>query len=181
MNVKITAEQYKNLIQVLENRFLNNMHRHNEILWEDVQKRLEKSDKRSGLFLMEESGGEPDVIGFDKKTKEFIFCDCSKESPKGRRSYCYDSEALAARKEHKPLNSAVDVAKEMGIKLLNEEEYRALQAVEAFDTKTSSWIETPQNIRDLGGALFGDLDMILFLFIITELHHIMLHADLGGY
>src|SRR5690606_25088474 len=100
--------------------------------------------------------GEPDVIGYDKETNTYVFCDCSKESPKGRRSYCYDRDALDARKEHKPANNAIDVARKMGIKLLNEEEYRMLQALEAVDTKTSSWIETPAIIRNLGGALFGD-------------------------
>lgn len=146
-----------NIITILKVRFEKNQHRHNDLSWNDIEKKLEANDQKLSVLLkMEETGGEPDVIGYDAKTKEFIFCDCSKETPAGRRSLCYDRKALNERKEHKPINNVIDMANEIGIKLLNEEEYRALQLLEAFDNKTSSWIETPKNIRDLGGALFGD-------------------------
>lgn len=153
----LPQERVNELFEILQKRFDKNMNRHPEIKWEDVQKKLEKnSDKLWSLNEMEETGGEPDVIGFDPKTKEYIFCDCSPESPKGRRSVCYDQDALESRKEYKPKHSAVEMAKEMGIELLNEEQYRNLQKLEQFDTKTSSWILTPDDIRELGGALFGD-------------------------
>lgn len=129
----------EDLILILKDRFLNNMHRHAQLEWKCIEEKIKlQPDKLNSLFLMEQSGGEPDVIGYDKETNTYVFCDCSKESPKGRRSYCYDRDALDARKEHKPANNAIDVARKMGIKLLNEEEYRMLQALEAVDTKTSS-------------------------------------------
>lgn len=149
--------ELEDLILILKDRFLNNMHRHAQLDWKFIEEKIKlQPDKLNSLFLMEQSGGESDVIGYDKETNTYVFCDCSKESPKGRRSYCYDRDALDARKEHKPTNNAIDVARKVGIKLLNEEEYRMLQALEAVDTKTSSWIETPAIIRNLGGALFGD-------------------------
>lgn len=133
------------------------MNRHESLEWESIQSKLEQNpDKLWSLFEMERTEGEPDVIGYDETKEEYIFVDCSKESPKGRRSICYDREALEARKKHKPENSAMDVAAEMGIQLLTEEEYRTLQTIGEFDLKTSSWIQTPAEIRDLGGALFCD-------------------------
>lgn len=152
---KLSADQTKELLNVLKKRFEKNMQRHKEISWDKVQAKLEKQpDKLWSLEEMEITGGEPDVIGFEKG--EFVFCDCSEESPKGRRSFCYDRLALNSRKEHKPKNSAVDLANEIGIEILNEEQYRYLQTVGEFDLKTSSWIETPAKIRKLGGALFCD-------------------------
>ncbi len=125
--------------------------------WAEVQKRLEsKPAKLAALQQMEDTGGEPDVVEFDKKTGEYIFCDCSLQSPAGRRSLCYDRAALNARKEHKPANSAMDLAAEMGIEMLDEAQYRALQELGEYDTKTSSWLQTPERIRKLGGAVFGD-------------------------
>lgn len=157
MKSKLSQEEQSGVLDILKKRFEKNMHRHKNIDWKDVLTKLEENpSKIDVLFRMEETEGEPDVVVFDEKSNEFIFCDCSAESPKGRRSFCYDRPALDARKEHKPANSSIDAAKEIGIKLLNEEEYRALQALEAFDKKTSSWIETPKEIRDLDGALFGD-------------------------
>lgn len=154
---KLSADQSKELLKVLQNRFEKNMKRHKGIDWTKVQAKLEKSpDKLWSLEEMEITGGEPDVIGFDKKTNEFIFCDCSEETPKGRRSMCYDRAALNSRKEHKPKNSAIDLADEIGIEILNEEQYRELQKLGEFDLKTSSWIQTPAEIRKLGGALFCD-------------------------
>ncbi len=157
MAIQLSQEQINDLISVLKTRFEKNMHRHIHLIWSDVNEKLIKNTKKLAvLWLMEETGGEPDVIDFDTDLNEFVFCDCAKESPKGRRSFCYDLMALNARKEHKPVDSAVEAAKKMGVKLLNEVEYRKLQELEPFDTKTSSWIETPQKIRDLDGALFGD-------------------------
>lgn len=154
---ELSAEQRDNLLETLKTRFEKNMGRHKGIQWADVQERLEaKPAKLWSLDEMEDTDGEPDVIGFDKKTGEYLFVDCSAESPKGRRSLCYDAEALASRKEHKPKNSAVNMADEMGIELLTEEEYRALQELGDFDTKTSSWVQTPKAIRDRGGAIFCD-------------------------
>ncbi|MRG44753.1 DUF4256 family protein [Chitinophaga sp. SYP-B3965] len=154
---KLSPEQRKELLTALKARFEKNMGRHKGITWDKVQAKLEDhADKLWSLNEMESTGGEPDVVGFDKKTGEYIFYDCSAESPKGRRSICYDYEALAARKEHKPKNNVIDMAAAMGIKLLTEEEYRALQQLGSFDTKTSSWIVTPSDIRELGGALFMD-------------------------
>ena len=149
--------QREELLQTLKTRFEQNMKRHKGLEWPKVQARLEaNTEKLSSLQEMEKTGGEPDVIGHDKKTGEYIFYDCSPDSPKGRRSLCYDPEALAARKEHKPKDSAVGMATTMGIELLTEEQYRELQKLGEFDTKTSSWIKTPPEIRKLGGALFCD-------------------------
>jgi len=153
----LSAEERTELLGILETRFQKNMQRHKGIKWTDVQARLEKSpEKLWSLLQMEDTGGEPDLTGYDKKTGEYIFCDCSAESPKGRRSLCYDQAALASRKEHKPADSAMAMAAEMGIELLTDEQYRALQELGAFDLKTSSWLLTPPAIRKLGGAIFGD-------------------------
>lgn len=154
---KIPAEQSKELLRALKTRFEKNMARHKGIAWADVEAKLEANPgKLWSLDEMENTEGEPDVIGYDKKTGEYLFVDCSAESPKGRRSVCYDHEALESRKEHKPNHSAVGMAEEMGIELLTEEQYRELQKLGKFDTKTSSWIVTPPDIRKLKGALFGD-------------------------
>jgi hypothetical protein len=145
------------LLKLVKARFEKNMSRHKGIEWAKVQARLEaNSGKLRSLHEMEKTGGEPDVVGQDKKTGEYIFYDCSAESPNGRRSLCYDQEALESRKEHKPKNSAVKMAKDMGIELLSEEQYRMLQSLGKFDTKSSSWILTPPDIRKLGGAIFAD-------------------------
>ncbi len=153
----ISTEEKEELIQILEKRFEKNLPRHKGIKWEDVIARIEKHpSKLRSLQMMEDTGGEPDVIGQEKKSGEFIFVDCSPESPKGRRSICYDHQALLSRKEHKPANSAIGMAEEMGIEILDEEQYRQLQELGEFDLKTSSWILTPAPIRKLGGALFCD-------------------------
>jgi len=155
--MKLSPELQKELIGILKTRFEKNMNRHTGIEWAGVQAKLDAdTEKLSVLNEMEITGGEPDVVAYDKNTGEYIFFDCAAESPKGRRSVCYDHEALEARKEHKPGNSAVEMAKDMGIELLNEEQYRELQKLGKFDTKTSSWIKTPANIRELGGAIFAD-------------------------
>ena len=154
---KLPKERTAELLKILESRFNKNMNRHKGLKWSDIQSRLEANPKKLwSLNEMEETGGEPDVIGQDKKTGAYTFCDCSAESPKGRRSICYDHEALESRKEHKPKNSAMGMAAEMGIELLTEEQYTGLQQLGNFDTKTSSWIQTPDNVRKLGGAIFGD-------------------------
>ena len=154
---KLSAEQREELLRALKARFAKNMNRHKGLEWAKVQAKLEaNTEKLWSLNEMESTGGEPDVVGFDKKTGEYIFYDCSAESPKGRRSLCYDREALNARKEHKPENNADDVAAALGIELLTEEQYRELQRLGKFDTKTSSWIITPADIRKLGGALYCD-------------------------
>jgi hypothetical protein len=159
---KLSPDQLAHLLKVLKVRFEKNMSRHKGIAWNSVQERLEgksghsQDEKLWSLNAMEETGGEPDIVGFDKKTGEYIFNDCSQESPKERRSICYDHEALESRKEHKPANSAVEMAAEMGIELLTEDEYRELQKLGKFDTKTSSWVKTPPEIRKLGGAIFCD-------------------------
>jgi len=154
---ELSPDQRKELLSVLKVRFEKNTQRHKGLKWADVEARLEaKAEKLWSLDEMEITGGEPDVVGYDKKTGEYIFYDCSAESPKGRRSVCYDGEALEARKEHKPKNNAVDMAAAMGIELLSEKQYRELQELGAFDTKTSSWVQTPANIRELGGAIFCD-------------------------
>jgi hypothetical protein len=151
------AKQREELLKTLKARFEKNMNRHKGLVWAEVQAKLEANTKKlRSLDEMETAGGEPDVVGYDKKTGEYIFYDCSAESPKGRRSVCYDREALESRKEHKPKNNAVDMAAAMGIELLTEEQYRALQKLGNFDTKTSSWLKTPPDIRKLGGALFAD-------------------------
>jgi hypothetical protein len=154
---QLSPEQYKELLKVLKTRFEKNMNRHKGIEWAKVQTKLEaNTEKLASLDEMEITGGEPDVVGHDKKTGEYIFYDCAAESPKGRRSICYDHEALESRKEHKPKNSAMAMAAAMGIELLTEEQYRELQELGEFDTKTSSWIKTPNEIRELGGAVFCD-------------------------
>lgn len=154
---KLLSEQQEELISVLKTRFDKNMSRHKGIEWSKVQARLDANPaKLWSIHKMEETGGEPDVVGHTKKTGEYIFYDCSAETPKGRRSICYDHEALEARKEHKPENSAVQMAADMGIELLTEEQYRELQKLGRFDTKTSSWLRTPAEIRKLGGAIFAD-------------------------
>jgi hypothetical protein len=154
---KLSPEQHEELFSVLKTRFEKNMNRHKDLEWAKLQAKLEANpDKLWSLSEMERTGGEPDIVGFDNKTSEYIFIDCAAESPKGRRSICYDREALESRKEHKPENSALDMAASMGIALLTEEQYRELQQLGNFDTKTSSWVKTPSNIRKLGGALFCD-------------------------
>lgn len=155
MKKKLSPSETKELFKELKTRFEKNMKRHKGIDWAKVEAKLEaRPEKLWSLNEMEISEGEPDVIGFEKG--EFVFCDCSEESPKGRRSLCYDRAALNSRKEHKPKNSAIDLAAEIGIELLNEEQYRQLQTLGEFDLKTSSWIQTPAEIRKLGGALFCD-------------------------
>lgn len=154
---KLSSQESKELLNVLKTRFEKNMKRHKGIEWINVLAKLEnKPEKVWSLLEMERTGGEPDVVGVDKKTGEYIFYDCAAESPKGRRSICYDHEALESRKEHKPADSAVNMATEMGIELLTEEQYRELQKLGSFDSKTSSWIKTPADIRKLGGAIFAD-------------------------
>jgi hypothetical protein len=153
----LSPEQRKELLGALRARFEKNLNRHRGLEWPGVQARLEtNAEKLWSLLEMERTGGEPDVVGHDKKTSEYIFYDCSAESPKDRRSLCYDREALESRKADKPKNSAVDMATAMGIDLLTEEQYRELQSLGNFDTKTSSWVKTPAAIRKLGGALFCD-------------------------
>lgn len=153
----LSSKQREELIPILKARFEKNRNRHKAIEWTKVQEKLEANpEKLWSLNEMENTGGEPDVIAYDKRTDEYIFYDCSAESPKDRRSLCYDREALESRKEHKPKNSAMDMAVAMGIEILTEEEYRELQQLGTFDTKTSSWIKTPSAIRELGGALFCD-------------------------
>jgi len=155
--IGLSVEQRVELLSVLKARFQKNMSRHQGLEWVKVQARLEASgEKLWSINEMERTGGEPDVVGQDKATGEYIFQDCSAESPKGRRSICYDHEALEARKEYKPENSAIHMAADMGIELLTEEQYRALQQLGNFDTKTSSWVKTPAEIRNLGGAIFCD-------------------------
>ena len=154
---KLSLMQSDELLKILNARFEKNMNRHKGIDWTKIQIKLEAdSEKLWSLNEMEISGGEPDVVGFDKKTGEYIFYDCSAESPKNRRSLCYDRNAWESRKEHKPKNNAMDMAKEMGIEILTEEQYRELQKLGNFDNKTSSWLNTPSDIRKLGGAIFGD-------------------------
>ena len=154
---QLSTEQRKELLSVLKARFEKNMNRHKGIEWAKVQARLDaNTEKLWSLNAMQETGGEPDVVGYDKKTDEYIFYDCSAESPKDRRSFCYDHEALESRKEHKPENSAMEMAADMGIELLTEEQYLDLQKLGNFDTKTSSWVKTPSDIRKLGGAIFCD-------------------------
>jgi hypothetical protein len=151
----LSLEQCDELFSILKARFEKNRHRHKEMDWDRIENKLRKSEKKCwSLNEMERTGGEPDVIGYDAVTSEYIFCDCSPESPAGRRSLCYDRQALDARKEFKPENSALDMSTDMGVELLSEEEYRLLQSLGKFDTKTSSWIRTPDDIHKLGGAVF---------------------------
>jgi len=157
MKKELSPEQSKELMGVLKARFEKNMNRHKGIEWAKVQAKLEaNAEKLWSLDEMEITGGEPDVVGFDEKTGEYLFYDCSGESPKGRRSLCYDRNALDARKEFKPADSVIETAAAMGIELLSEEQYRELQKLGKFDTKTSSWVKTPADIRKLGGAVFCD-------------------------
>jgi hypothetical protein len=157
MKKDLSPEQRKELLIILKTRFEKNRNRHKAVEWDKVQARLETSPaKLWSLNEMETTGGEPDIVGYDEKTGEYLFYDCSAESPKGRRSLCYDREAHNARKEFKPENTVIDVATAMGIELLTEEQYRDLQQLGKFDTKTSSWIKTPADIRKLGGAIFCD-------------------------
>jgi len=156
---KLSPQQREELLRVLKTRFEKNMNRHKDLEWAKVKARLDPESSGKKLWSlneMERTGGEPDVVAHDKKTGEYIYYDCSEESPKGRRSLCYDREALESRKEHKPENNAIDMATSMGIEVLTEEQYRELQKLGKFDTKTSSWMITPSDIRKLGGALFGD-------------------------
>ncbi len=156
-NKKLGDTDSRNLLMLLEERFATNMHRHRGISWENVHAVLSKQpSKLWTLYEMEKTGGEPDVIQYDKKTGRFIFADCSSESPLGRRSTCYDRVGLDSRKEHKPLHAACEMAQEMGAELMDEIQYRRLQELGAFDQKTSSWLRTPESIRKLGGAIFGD-------------------------
>lgn len=154
---KLSPEQRVDTLSTLQARFEKNMRRHADLSWAQVRKKLEASpEKLWSLSEMERTGGEPDVVAHDPKTREFIFFDCSPETPKGRRSFCYDREALDSRKEHKPQNNVLDAATTIGVEVLSEEQYRELQKLGEFDTKTSSWISTPPRIRKLGGALFCD-------------------------
>jgi hypothetical protein len=154
---QLPQEQQEELLQILKKRFDDNINRHQQVEWTSLQQKLEENaHKLWSLYEMEKTGGEPDVIGYDEATDQYIFYDCSPESPKGRRSVCYDQEALDSRKNNKPENSAIRMATEMGIVILTEVQYRELQQLGQFDLKTSSWIETPQEIRNLGGAIFGD-------------------------
>jgi hypothetical protein len=154
---ELSPEQREELLRALKVRFERNMNRHQGLEWSKIDAKLEANpEKLWSLSEMDRTGGEPDVVGYDKSTGEYIFFDCSAESPNGRRSVCYDREGLDSRKEHKPENNAIDMAAAMGIELLTEEQYRELQKLGNFDTKTSSWMTTPADIRKLGGALFGD-------------------------
>ena len=154
---KLSQKQIEELLGILKTRFEKNKNRHPDLDWTKIQEKLVASPKKLwSLHQMEETGGEPDVIDYKKEAAEYVFCDCAAESPKGRRSVCYDPEALESRKEHKPKHSAIGMASEMGIELLTEEQYRALQTLGKFDTKTSSWVLTPTAIREKGGAIFGD-------------------------
>jgi hypothetical protein len=157
MKKKLSTEKREELLLILRARFEKNMSRHKGLEWANVEAKLKSSpEKLWSLSEMESTGGEPDVVGHDKKSGEYIFYDCSAETPKGRRSICYDHEALEARKENKPENSAIQMATGMGIELLSEEQYRELQKLGKFDMKTSSWVKTPADIRKLGGAIFAD-------------------------
>lgn len=157
MKNKISDKAAENLLETLRLRFEKNKHRHKGIKWEEVAARLKKHPgKLWSVHEMEATGGEPDVIEYDRQKDVFIFCDCSTESPKGRRSFCYDHGALESRQANKPGNSATNMANEMGIEILDEKQYSHLQSLENFDTKTSSWLKTPEKVRELGGAIFGD-------------------------
>lgn len=154
---KLTIQEKEEILGILENRFKKNIRRHKNLEWKKIQEKLEDNPaKLWTLYQMEKTEGEPDLVRYDKKEDVFIFMDCSAESPKGRRSICYDRKALDARKQHKPANSAMDLANEMGIEMLNEEQYHELQELGEFDLKTSSWVLTPEDVRSKGGALFCD-------------------------
>jgi len=156
-NKELSQEQREDLLKVLKSRFEKNIIRHEGLEWDNIQAKLEgNTEKLWSLHEMERTGGEPDVVGYDQEKDEYLFYDCSAESPKGRRSVCYDRAALESRKNHKPENNVIDMATDMGIKLLTEEQYRELQKLGNFDLKTSSWVQTPSSIRELGGALFCD-------------------------
>lgn len=171
---QLTQKQIELLLELLKNRFEKNTHRHKEIEWTNVRAKLiESPEKLWSLQEMENTGGEPDIIAYDQQKDEYLFVDCSLETPKGRRSLCYDREALESRKDHPPKNSAIDLANEMGIELLTEEQYFQLQQIEELDLKTSSWITTPAEIRKLGGALFA-VGMVGSSFIIMGPNPIML-------
>lgn len=157
MKKQLTTEQVSTLINILKTRFETHMSRHQALVWEQVQAKLEGNpSKLWSLYQMEETGGEPDVVAYNQATDSYTFYDCAAESPKGRRSVCYDHAALESRKQYKPAHSAIGMADEMGVTILNEEHYRFLQTLGKFDTKTSSWLQTPAEIRTLGGAIFGD-------------------------
>jgi hypothetical protein len=157
MKKQLSSKESEEILTILKTRFEKNMNRHKGIEWASIKAKLENNrEKLWSLNQMEITGGEPDVVGYDKKTGEYLFYDCSAESPKDRRSFCYDREALEKRKEYKPQNSAIEMANDIGFELLTEEQYRHLQTLGNFDTKTSSWVQTPANIRKLGGALFCD-------------------------
>lgn len=153
----LSHDEHDQLLNTLKNRFEKNMNRHEDLEWSTIESKLKANpNKLRSLNEMEQTGGEPDVVDYDKEEDTYIFFDCSAESPKGRRSVCYDREGLESRKKYKPENTAMDMAAEMGIELLTEKQYRKLQKLGNFDTKTSSWLETPSDIKELGGALFGD-------------------------
>lgn len=154
---ELSTEQHQKLLHILKKRFEKNKNRHPDLVWSKIQEKLEtNSEKLWSLNEMERTGGEPDVVGYDKNSDEYLFIDCSAESPKERRSLCYDRQALESRKQFKPENNVIDLVNEMGIELVTEEQYRMLQQLGNFDTKTSSWIKTPSEIRKLGGAIFAD-------------------------
>jgi hypothetical protein len=173
---ELKLEQREALLETLKIRFEKNNYRHKNIEWKNVHEKLEaNTDKLWSINRMEETGGEPDVVAYNNNTNEYIFYDCASESPKDRRSLCYDNEALAARKKFKPKNSALGMATEMGIELLTEDQYRELQKLGTFDTKTSSWLKTPEHIRNLGGAIFGD-----FRFDTVFVYHNGAESYYGG-
>lgn len=156
-NRELRKEETEKLLNILKERFEQNHHRHNEILWIDVENKLINNEENLWtLYQMEQTGGEPDVIRYDNDLDKYVFYDCSAESPVGRRGLCYDHQALETRKEHKPIDSAINMAESMGIEILTEDQYRELQKLGQFDSKTSSWLTTPTEIRELGGAIFGD-------------------------
>lgn len=153
----LSSEEYKDILEILKERFEKNMNRHKGMEWEEVEEKLkDNTEKLWSLYEMERTGGEPDIIGYDEETGEYVFYDCSDESPKGRRSICYDRKALESRKQNKPQNNVIDMALDMGIEVLTEGQYRELQKLGSFDLKTSSWVKTPENIRKKGGAIFCD-------------------------
>lgn len=156
-NTQLPQERIDELFKILKTRFDKNMNRHKGVDWTKIEEKLQKSPEKLWILNeMEETGGEPDAVDYDKKTDEYVFFDCSVESPKGRRSFCYDRDALESRKEHKPKHSALGMAAEMGVEILTEEQYQQLQELGEFDLKTSSWLHTPAEVRDRGGAIFGD-------------------------